>query len=86
MCLHNLELGATDADAETLTDNLAGVGDVVDHGLVHGSEGVDPLTVHLDVVVGVALGEDATLGDEDDIAAGELLLELLGELSLHPKS
>ena len=85
LCLHNLELGATDADAETLTDNHAGVGDVVEHGLVHGSEGVDPLTVHLDVTVRVALGEDAALGDKDNIATSELLLELLGELSLHPE-
>ena len=84
MCLHNLELRATDADAETLADNLAGEGDVVEHGLVHSSEGVDPLAVHLDVVVGVALGEDAALEDEDNVAVGKLLLELLGECNLDP--
>ena len=46
MCfyLHNFELGATDTDAETLADDLAGVDDVVEHGLVDGSEGLGPLT------------------------------------------
>lgn len=82
--LHNFELGATDADAETLTNDLAGVSNVVEHGLVHGSEGLGPLTVHLEGVVGVGLGADLTLGDESNDAAVELLLELLGELGLDP--
>lgn len=82
--LHNFELGATDADAETLTDNCAGEGNVVEHGLVHSSESVDPLAVHLDVAVGVALGENAALKDKDNVAVGKLLLELPGECNLDP--
>ena len=86
MCfyLHNFELGATDTDAETLADDLAGVDDVVEHGLVDGSEGLGPLTVHLERVVGVGLGTDLTLGDEDNDVPVELLLEVLGELGLDP--
>lgn len=51
---------------------------------MHSSEGLGPLTVHLEHVVGVGLGADLTLGDEDNDAAVELLLELLGELGLDP--
>ena len=51
---------------------------------MHRSEGLGPLTVHLEHVVGVGLGADLTLGDEDNDATVELLLELLGELGLDP--
>ena len=71
------EPGAVEPDAHPLAHDLGGVDEVVEDGVVHGHQGAGdgPLLLQL---VGLAggLGQDAALGDEDNVLAGELLLEL----------
>lgn len=76
-------LAAVLLGAGALADNLNGVDEVVEDGLVDGREGAAARTLLLLVraAVGGALraGEDAALGDEEDVAVGELLFEFAGE-------
>ena len=71
------EPGAVQLDPDPLSDDLGGVDEVVEDGVVHGHQGAGdgPLLLQL---VGLAggLGQDAALGDEDNVLAGELLLKL----------
>lgn len=68
--------------AETLTDNLDGVDKVGEDGVVHGGEGAAARTllglVGAAAVGSLGAGENAAGGDEEDVAVGELLLELAG--------
>ena len=66
-----------------LTDNLAGVDEVVNDSLMHSGEGegVGADTVEL-VSALVVLAEDGSLGNEHNRATLELLLELAGQTDL----
>jgi hypothetical protein len=69
--------------AETLADDLDGVDEVGQDGVVHGREGARAGALLLLGVAraGAALGgrEDAARGEEQDVAVRELLLQLTGE-------
>lgn len=73
------DLGAIGLDAGALADDLSGVDNVLEGGVVHGSQGAGP-GAHL-LLAGAAggLGHDAALGDKEDVTVGELLLELTGQ-------
>lgn len=77
------ELGAVLLGAEALADDLDGVDEVGEDGVVDGSEGPRAGALLLEGVAGAggALGarEDAARGEEDDVAVRELLLELAGQ-------
>ena len=68
---------------DALADDLDGVDQVAEDGVVHGSEsaGTGTLLLLVGARVGGALGtgQDAALSDEEDVAVGELLLELTGQ-------
>jgi hypothetical protein len=84
----NLEdLAAVLAGAETLADNLDGVDEVGQDGVVDSGQG-SRLGTLLGLVAARAVGalgagENAAGGNEDDVAVGELLLELTGETVSH---
>lgn len=69
--------------ADTLADDLDGVDEVGEDGVVDGSESTRPGALLL--LVGAAVhgalrtGEDAALSDEENVTVRELLLELTGE-------
>lgn len=76
-------LAAVLLGADALADDLDGVDEVIEDGVVDGGQGTRARTL-LGLVgarVGRALGagENAALSDEEDVAVGELLLELTGE-------
>jgi len=77
------ELVAVLLGAEALADDLDGVDEVGEDGVVDGGEGAAVGALLLLGVAGAAgalgAGEDAARGEEDDVAVGELLLELTGE-------
>ena len=77
------EPGAVQLDPDPLADDLGGVDEVVEDGGVHGHEGAGagPLLLQHVSLAG-RLGEDPALGDEDDMLAGELLLELADQAGL----
>lgn len=80
----NLEgLGAVLLDTETLANDLDGVDEVGEDGVVDGSEGARTGTLLLKGVAGAAgalgAGEDTARSDDQDVAVRELLLELTGE-------
>jgi hypothetical protein len=77
------ELAAVLLGAETLADNLNGVGEVGQDGVVDSGESAGAGTL---LLLGVAragralgAGQNATRGEDQDVAVGELLLELTGE-------
>jgi hypothetical protein len=77
------DLGAVLLLAETLADDFDGVDEIVENGVVDGGESSRPWALLLlsgAAAVG-ALGarKDAARGDDEDVAVGELLLELTGE-------
>ncbi len=76
-------LGAVLLGAETLADNLDGVDEVGQDGVVHGSEGARAGALLLEGVARAAgalgAGEDAARGEDQDMAVRELLLQLAGE-------
>lgn len=69
--------------AEALADDLDGVDEVGEDGVVNGGQGAAVGALLLLGVAGAAgalrAGEDAAGGQEDDVPLGELLLELTGE-------
>jgi hypothetical protein len=69
--------------ADTLANNLNGVDDVGQNGVVDGSQSAGTRTLLGEGVAraGRALGagEDTARGDDDDMAVGEFLLELTGQ-------
>lgn len=80
----NLEgLGAVLLGAEALADDLDGVDEVGEDGVVDGSEGARTGTLLLEGVAGaggaLGAGEDAARSEDQDVAVRELLLELTGE-------
>lgn len=76
-------LAAVLLGADTLADDLDGVDEVGEDGVVDGSESTRPGALLL--LVGAAVhgalrtGEDAALSDEENVTVRELLLELTGE-------
>jgi len=81
------DLAAIFLGAETLADDLDGVDEVGEDGVVNGGEcsGTGSLlSLRGTGAVGALwAGENATRGKEEDVAVGELLLELTGETLLH---
>jgi hypothetical protein len=72
--------------AEALADDLDGVDEVGEDGVVDGGQGAAVGALLLLAVAGAggALGarQDAARGQEEDVAVGELLLELTGEAGM----
>ena len=80
---HDLQhLTAVLARAGALADDLDGVDDVAEDGVVHGRQGaaVGPLLGLRGAGAGGAFGagQDAAGGEEEDVAVGELLFEFAG--------
>lgn len=77
------ELAAVLAGADALADNLDGVDEVGEDGVVDGREGAAARTLlglrRPAAVAALGAWQDAARGDDDDVAVGELLLELTGE-------
>lgn len=77
------ELVAVLLGAEALADDLDGVDEVGEDGVVDGGEGAAEGALLLLVVAGaggaLGAGQDAARGEEDDVAVRELLLELAGQ-------
>ena len=76
-------LGAVLLGAETLANDLDGVDEVSQDGVVDGSEGSRTGALLLLVVAGagrtLGAGQDAARGQDQDVAVRELLLELTGQ-------
>lgn len=76
-------LAAVLLGADTLADDLDGVNEVVENGVVYSGQGARARALLLLVGAGVdralGAGQDAALSDEKDVAVGELLLELTGQ-------
>lgn len=77
------ELAAVLTGADALADNLDGVDEVSEDGVVDGREGTAAWTLlglgGAAAVAALGAWQDAARGDDDDVAVGELLLELTGE-------
>jgi hypothetical protein len=63
----------------TLADDLGGVDKITKDSVMDGGESPTARTLLLDARAATRKREDATLSNEDDVAVGELLLELTGE-------
>lgn len=81
---NNLEgLAAVLLGAETLSDNLNGVDNVGEDGIVNSSQSAGTRTLlgkgvaRADGALGA--GEDTARGNDDNVAVGEFLLELTGQ-------
>ena len=76
-------LAAVLLGADALADDLNGVDQVAEDGVVDSSQSAGTGTLLLLVGAGVdralGLGQDAALSNEEDVAVGELLLELTGQ-------
>ena len=76
-------LAAVLLGADTLADDLDGVNEVVEDGVVDSGQGARARTLLLLVGAGVdralRAGQDAALSNKEDVAVGELLLELTGQ-------
>jgi len=77
------ELGTVLLGADALADDLDGVGEILEDGVVDGSEGSRTGSL---LLLGVAAagrslgaGQDAARSEDQDVAVRELLLELTGE-------
>jgi hypothetical protein len=81
------DLGAVLLGAEALADDLNGVDEVGQDGIVDGGESAGARALLLEGVAGAgrALGarENAASGNEEDVAVRELLLQLAGEALLN---
>lgn len=79
-------LGAVLLGAETLADDLDGVDEVGQDGVVDSGQGARTGALLGLGVAGAAgalgAGKDAARGQDQDVAVGELLLQLTGEASL----
>lgn len=79
-------LAAVLLGADTLADDLDGVNEVVEDGVVDSGQGARARTLLLLVGAGVdralRAGQDAALSNKEDVAVGELLLELTGQALL----
>ena len=75
--------GSVEPHSDPLADNLGGVDEVVEDRVVYGEKGARPRPLLLQLVgLSRRLGEDASLGDEDDVLAAELLLQFTDQTSL----
>lgn len=81
------DLAAVLLGADALADDLDGVDNVGQDGVVHGSESARARTLlgELGARGGGALGtgQDAARSNEEDLAVGELLLELTGQAAVY---
>jgi len=81
------DLAAVLLGSETLADNLNGVDEIGQDGVVDCGEcsGTGTLLSERSsgAVATLWAGEDTARGEDDDMAVGELLLELTGETLLH---
>jgi len=81
------DLAAIFLGAETLADNLNGVHEVGQDGVVDGGQGSRARTLlglrGAGAVAALWARENAAAGEDQDMAVGELLLELAGESLLH---
>ena len=81
------ELAAVLLGADALADNLNGVGEVSEDGVVDGSESARTGALLLLGVAGagraLGAGQDAARGEDQDVAVGELLLELTGQAGVN---
>lgn len=79
-------LGSVLLGADAAADDLNGVDQVGEDGVVDGGEGTRPrallLLVGARVDGALRAGEDAALSDEEDVAVGELLFEFTGQAAL----
>jgi hypothetical protein len=73
------QLGTVDTDTGPLSDNLRGEDQVLQDLLVNGGQGPRSGSLLGRLGALLRLGEDSSLGDEDDVSVRELLLELSGE-------
>jgi hypothetical protein len=77
------DLGAIFLCTEALADDLDGVHEVGQDGIVHSGEGSRTGTLlglrSAGAVAALWAGENAARGEDQDMAVGELLLELTGE-------
>jgi hypothetical protein len=76
-------LAAVLLGADALADDLDGVGEIGQDGVVDSSQGAGTRALLLEGVAGagraLGAGEDAASGQDDDVAVGELLLQLTGQ-------
>merc|ERR1719219_536221 len=71
------EARSIQTDSYSLPDNLRWVDQVVQDGVVYGHQSAGPRSLLLQLVgLPGGLGQDPPLGNEDDVLATELLLEL----------
>lgn len=77
------ELAAVLLGADALADDLDGVGEIGQDGVVDGGQGAGTGALLLLGVAGagraLGAGEDAARGQDQDVAVGELLLQLTGQ-------
>jgi hypothetical protein len=77
------DLAAVLLGAEALADDLDGVDEVVEDGVVDSGQGSGAGSLLREggarAVGALGTGQDAARGEDDDMAVGELLLELTGE-------
>lgn len=78
------QLRTVQLDADALSDDLGREDQILEDGVVHGGQGTGTRTLLLVRVTTTALGlgQDATLADEHDVLAGELLLQLTDQPGL----
>jgi len=75
---------AVEPVSEALSNNIGRIGEILQDGVVNSSESPAPRSLlEFDVVVSAGLGQDGSLGDDDDVFAAEFLLELADEASLN---
>jgi hypothetical protein len=77
--VHLDDLLLVSLDTGALAGDLGGVDQVLEELLVDGGEGAGAGAHLLGTGSAGGLGHDAALGNEDDVAVRELLLELTGE-------
>jgi hypothetical protein len=77
------ELAAVLLGAETLADDLNGVGEILQDGVVDGGQSAGTGTLLLLGVAGagraLGAGKDTARSQDQDVAVGELLLQLTGQ-------
>lgn len=77
------ELAAVLLGADALADDLNGVGEISQDGVVDGGQGAGTGTLLLLGVAGagraLGAGEDTARSQDEDVAVGELLLQLTGQ-------
>ena len=72
------QLAAVGSNAGALGSDLGGEDEVLEDGVVHGSERAAAGPGLLSAAVGARLGQDTALANEHDLVVRELLLELTG--------